>query len=1818
MAMQFGGITGDPWRITVEDRSKHDAQFFQLKPVSGFITGHQARGFFIQSGLPQQVLGQIWALADMNNDGKMDRKEFSIAMHLIKNKLKGLELPKVLPASLKADPVPSVGSFGPGGGGGLGMNPGMAMGMPASVGMGMGPGPGIAPPSYTSVVAPSNGYMMAPMGSATLPHGFGASAPMAGDKTRAGSINTMDQRTRSSSSTGEWAVPQQSKLKYNQTFNIHDRMKRGYLLGVEARGILMHTGLPHPILAQIWNLSDIDKDGKLTSEEFCLAMHLSDMAKSGQTLPATLPPDLLPPSYRRGRSGSAVGIPPAMAAGPTQPMTGGMTAQKDTFGDLLGGFGMGQPAVPVPAQNGETMQDDSKLDEGTDLSASAPAAPVTFEDKRKENFDKGQAELEKRRAFLRDQQEKEKEARLAKEREEQEKRERQRQEQERKKQMELEKQRQKQMEIEREREEQRRKAMEAREAARREMERQRQLEWERQRKTQLLGEKHREKEQVDNMEAQVSKLKFDLEALDTKKVEIGQKIGLAKVQVTEYTQTIDQMREVRDSRLAEIERLNSQLQNYNQRMHFLQQEKENLNTKHQTALQNNPLSDTYKTVLHTYNAKKSSIEALRQQLQELENDKARKSEEQSSNNSQLSEMNRNAQDLERTIHRLNSQLQQKQQTFRDLKRKREQEENNLQREKQEKIRREMEEAKQKQLQERQQKEELERQQRLREEEERRQKEESERQKQEAEKKKQQSSVFSNAFDAFNSMSQPNQQDVWGDAFGAQSQKSTSDTNIWGSAFGTQSQTQNDTWADAFSSAKKKGVKHKALYKFEARNADELSLETGDIVQVFLDTTGEPGWVQGEKNGQVGWFPEAYVGKAEEDDVPSVGPDQNTVTTSNETHSNQDMGQQQVVSHLSTSEASSFTAVAQHAEANQQQQQPAESSESLQAQALYPWRAKKDNHLTFNKGDVITVLEQQDMWWSGKLHGKIGWFPKSYVKLIGQAPAADSSASSEVSAVTSEQEIVSDERSDTPVNPPPAVDLKITVEPPQGDDLYVAMYNYISGEAGDLSFNQGDIITITSKDGDWWTGTLNDKTGIFPANYVKKMESQGENGEDTDMFSLGALLPAVTARPAPSLKLAGKKPEIASVIAAYTATGEEQLSLKPGQLIHVRKKSPSGWWEGELQARGQKKKIGWFPANYVKLLGSSSARSTPVGDGSKSNTLGRSTPTPTPEQAPQPVEAADQVVALYPYTAQNDDELTFQKDAIINVINRDDQDWWKGELNGQEGVFPANYVQPVSDMRLASNPSPAPTSWTSDPVVLANTSETEIQRQNCIQELLSTEESYNADMSIVLDVFYRPLAEAKVLTLAELDSIFVNWKELIVCNTKLNKSMRVRKKMSGSAPIHIIGDILCENLPHLTPYIRFCSRQLTAATLIQKKTENSPQFKEVAKKCSTDHRTKGMPLSSFLLKPMQRITKYPLMIEKILKYTPEEHPDYQYCLDALQAAKELCDQVNEGVREQENSSKLEWIQNHVQCEGLPEKITFNSVTNCLGPRKLLYSGTIYKAKSNKELVGFLFNDFLLLVQPQRPLGSVVSTFSFDPETKVHYKMYKTPIFLNEVAVKAPQGAEEDPTVFQLSHIDRWYSFKSLTQLERDSWVKKIAAASKEYLETDRRKRERAYSLAKKMPRGVGRLLVIVQEGKNLVASDANVRKVPAVGRLLVVIVEGCNLKTHGNTGKSDPYCEVSMGSQEHKTKVINSTLNPKWNSSMQFTVKDVKEDVLCITVFDRDLFTPNDFLGRTEIRIADILKENKEKKGPVTKRLLLHEVEKGEVVVKLDIQLFESS
>ncbi|KAG7265900.1 hypothetical protein CRUP_009504 [Coryphaenoides rupestris] len=99
------------WAITPEERGKHDKQFDSLAPVLGHVSGEQARKFFLQSGLPPPVLAEIWGLADLDSDGKMDRLEFSIAMKLIKLKLQGRGLPSSLPVVMKQSPAANPASI---------------------------------------------------------------------------------------------------------------------------------------------------------------------------------------------------------------------------------------------------------------------------------------------------------------------------------------------------------------------------------------------------------------------------------------------------------------------------------------------------------------------------------------------------------------------------------------------------------------------------------------------------------------------------------------------------------------------------------------------------------------------------------------------------------------------------------------------------------------------------------------------------------------------------------------------------------------------------------------------------------------------------------------------------------------------------------------------------------------------------------------------------------------------------------------------------------------------------------------------------------------------------------------------------------------------------------------------------------------------------------------------------------------------------------------------------------------------------------------------------------------------------------------------------------------------------------------------------------------------------------------------------------------------------------------------------------------------------------------------------------------------------
>ena len=70
----------------------------------------------------------------------------------------------------------------------------------------------------------------------------------------------------------------------------------GKLTGSQAKHIMMSSKLPNSVLSKVWSLADVDRDGQLDEEEFCLAMYLIDYKVSGNDLPSILPDHLIPAS----------------------------------------------------------------------------------------------------------------------------------------------------------------------------------------------------------------------------------------------------------------------------------------------------------------------------------------------------------------------------------------------------------------------------------------------------------------------------------------------------------------------------------------------------------------------------------------------------------------------------------------------------------------------------------------------------------------------------------------------------------------------------------------------------------------------------------------------------------------------------------------------------------------------------------------------------------------------------------------------------------------------------------------------------------------------------------------------------------------------------------------------------------------------------------------------------------------------------------------------------------------------------------------------------------------------------------------------------------------------------------------------------------------------------------------------------------------------------------------------------------------------------------------------------------------------------------
>ncbi|KAG6334877.1 hypothetical protein ID866_4218 [Astraeus odoratus] len=237
-----------------------------------------------------------------------------------------------------------------------------------------------------------------------------------------------------------------------------------------------------------------------------------------------------------------------------------------------------------------------------------------------------------------------------------------------------------------------------------------------------------------------------------------------------------------------------------------------------------------------------------------------------------------------------------------------------------------------------------------------------------------------------------------------------------------------------------------------------------------------------------------------------------------------------------------------------------------------------------------------------------------------------------------------------------------------------------------------------------------------------------------------------------------------------------------------------------------------------------------------------------------------------------------------------------------------------------------TSWASllDRSALEGIPKVERKRQEAIFELISTEADYVRDLQLVVELFYSRLTNTLGEALTSV--IFCNIEDILLTNTTFLSALEERQRDSRLY-IDSIGDLLEAHMPNMRVYLDYCANQATAGKVLQSRRNSNPDLAAILQRLREDPTARNLDLSSYLLAPMQRLTRYPLLVKQILQYTdpptilrdsiettpsPQaelmlpfkpEHAERTAIASALSCAERILEEVNETIRERESWERL---------------------------------------------------------------------------------------------------------------------------------------------------------------------------------------------------------------------------------------------------------------------------------------------------------------------------
>ena len=230
----------------------------------------------------------------------------------------------------------------------------------------------------------------------------------------------------------------------------------------------------------------------------------------------------------------------------------------------------------------------------------------------------------------------------------------------------------------------------------------------------------------------------------------------------------------------------------------------------------------------------------------------------------------------------------------------------------------------------------------------------------------------------------------------------------------------------------------------------------------------------------------------------------------------------------------------------------------------------------------------------------------------------------------------------------------------------------------------------------------------------------------------------------------------------------------------------------------------------------------------------------------------------------------------------------------------------------------------------------LKRSYILLEIVSTEISYQNDLHTILDHVLIPLRESDIIRKDQLENIFAGWEVITSVSDRLCSQLKynISQKMSinvenveavetmrrntGSSMLDGANSLDNEDEARFERALKaFCTmsaflkaigafsasydQAIATLTVAEKSSPELRDFLRIFQREKTDV-SHGLGIRSFLVKPIQRITKYPLFFRQLLKYTKETHPLYSKLIQAKEKVEKLVNEVDARVARQHELQK----------------------------------------------------------------------------------------------------------------------------------------------------------------------------------------------------------------------------------------------------------------------------------------------------------------------------